>query len=69
MINIYEILKFSLGLIATALVYVPYFSGVVDASINNSDVQIAYEIPEPTSVLLVTLGGVLLHRRYRRHSK
>ena len=32
------------------------------------NVQVAGEVPEPATAILMTLGGLLWHRRYKRKS-
>jgi len=65
--NINRILKISFGLISTALVFLLYMVKFSDVESNNIGIQLAGEIPEPATALLVAAGGIWLYRRKRRN--
>ena len=65
--NINRILKISFGLISTVLVFSLYMVKFSDVESNNIGIQLAGEIPEPATALLVAAGGIWLYRRKRRN--
>ena len=67
--NIGKIIKICTGLFVTTLVYMPYLIGIFDTNAISSQVQQAGEIPEPAGIILITFGGLLLHRRHQKRSK
>lgn len=61
-----RLVQVMLGVVLTAV-----WIGMVAMDMNGGaslpgDVQVAREIPEPMTFLLVAAGGVLMHRRRRR---
>ena len=65
--NIHKILKIGLGLIVTVLLVSSYITKISDVESNHIGIQLAGEIPEPTTSLLIVAGGLWLYRRNRRN--
>ncbi len=68
--------KFMLKLMVSTLLFlicVDNYSGTsikegVPVGVAMPTVQVAGEVPEPATAILMSLGGVLWHRRYRKKS-
>jgi len=65
--NIRKILRIGLALIVTALLVSSYIAKISEVESNNIGIQLAGEIPEPATTLLLAAGGILLYRRGRRN--
>ena len=67
--KISKILNFMIGFVVTTTIYLPFLGDILNKTSGVSQIQQAGEIPEPTSIILVALGGVLIHRKHQRHTK
>jgi len=61
-----KIIKIGAGVIVTALLMCVFITNQHDAGTNTVGIQLAGEIPEPATSLLLAAGGILMYRRYRR---
>ena len=66
MMNLWKLGKLVIGVVVTVALVIAAVTNVLSGTAQGATVQIAAEIPEPATFLLVGIGGMLWHRHHNR---